>query len=409
MKLMRALVVAVVLSGLAFVGCVKSTTQDTPETGATADAADTKAAEDAAEPVDVTPADDMAGTVEIDATSDAGSSDSALGAEVQTGTTVRPWIDTHAHPTGIHNECGDAACLDTVIAIMDAHGLKKAILMHPPAGWNGLDEASEALVREVVEMRPDRFFLGAGGNVLNARIQKAGDSEQEATDMEAVFIATANELVAGGGVVVFGETTSCHLSYEDAHPFEQVPTDSKLYRTLVDLAATHDVAVDIHIDVAVETQDIPPFFDEHSTNNPEQIQANMGDFEALLAHNRAARVVLAHAGRDTTGDMTASLMEELLVANSNLYLQIHPVHGPLQSPTSIVDEEGDIRPEWLTLLQDHSDRFVMGSDHFLTGGDDDDKAFFRIQHFLRELPEAVAYEIGCENPVAIYKLSSGCE
>ncbi len=325
------------------------------------------------------------------------------------GSSLRPWIDTHAHPRGISTTCMTTKCINAAIEMMDEYGLEKAILINPPAPEAGRSEQKEAAVRAIAATRPDRFYYGAGGNVLNAIIEGAGDTRPVDSDVSDDFEATLQGLVATGGFVSFGEMCALHLSLEPGHAFEDTPPNSPLFLRLAAVAAAEGVPLDIHIDVVETTMDTPDFFLDASSSNPDELQGNVDEFEELLTSNRNARIVLAHVGRDTTGDMSVDLMDRLLDAHSNLYIQIVPAAGPLFTDNAILDSNRVVREEWLTLLETYRDRVVLGSDVFFSPPDAARRDLRRMQLFLQQLPEDLAYEIGCTNAVEIYRLSDGCE
>ncbi len=292
---------------------------------------------------------------------------------------------------------------------MDKYGARRAILLHPPSPANNTSLNGESLVRSAVQLRSDRFFLGVGGCDLNPQIQQTDGVANVTSDARNAFATSANQLLTGSGAVVLGETAALHVSYELAHPFEQVSPTSTLFADLADLAATADVPVDLHVDAVKQTMSTPSFYTQKSPNNPAQLKGNIDAFSQLLAHNRKARFVWAHVGRDTTGDMSAQLVGPMLAANENLFIQIHAVFQPLQSSSAIVDGDGNIRPEWLALLTQYPDRAVIGSDSFFTGAEDNDaKSLQQMQKFLQKLPADLAQRIGCDNPVRVYRLPGGC-
>lgn len=319
-----------------------------------------------------------------------------------------PWIDTHAHPTGIESDCTSQTCVDAVIETMDAYGVRRTILLAPPAPAGGLSTEAEAAIRTTVAMSPDRFYYGAGGNQLNAMIHQTPESGTVSEQMRQDFQQTATELMNGTDAVVFGETAVLHLSYSNEHAFEEIDADTPLFGLLADLAVANNVPIDLHMDAVQQTLDTPGFYTSQSDRNPAQVQENITGLEALLESNRDARIVWVHVGRDTTGQQTAELVDGLLENHANLYIQVHPIFGPLGSPNAMVDRDGVIRTEWLEVLEDYPDRVVLGSDTFYTGTADDGTHLAPFQTFLQQLPGTLATQFGCENPIRIYNLSGGC-
>lgn len=328
-----------------------------------------------------------------------------VSAAGKSGAASRPWIDTHSHPLGVSSECTSAACVEAAVATMDSHTVRKAIWMSPPSTDTRGDESA---IRAAVQLRPDRLLLGMGGTQVNSRIQQTPDSGS-VTDAQVLELqGEVQSIVAGGGVVVLGEIAALHLSYQSVHPFEETPASTRLFLALADQAAAHGVAIDLHMDAVSSTTATPQFFLRASPNNPAQLAENVSALETLLAYNRGARIVWAHVGRDTTGQMSADLVRRLLAAHPNLYAQIAPTSGPLGSATAIIDGTGAIRPEWLAVLQAYPERFVLGSDTFYTGTAQDGATLDLVGRFLEGLPQDLASQLGCTNPVAVYRLSSGC-
>jgi hypothetical protein len=361
--------------------------------GATADADADDAAGDRGE-----------GPGDVDTASDDGGADPS-GSPDDGGDGPLPWIDTHAHPTGIDTDCLDATCVDAAVAAMESFGVRKSIWMSPPS-LNTTGDETEILA--AVRMRSDRLLWGAGGTRLNSLIQQTPDSGEVTEEQQRAFRERVQSLLEGGEAVAVGEIAALHLSYSESHPYEETPASTPLFLLLADEAAARDLAIDLHMDAVSEDEATPGFFTAASSRNPAELTANVAALEVLLAHNRDARIVWAHVGRDTTGQMTPDLVRSLVEAHSNLYCQIAPAYGPLRSATAIVDETGTIRPAWLGLLQDHPDRFVLGTDTFYAGTSDDGRLLRQVQDFLAQLPADLALRIGCTNAVAVYGLSGGC-
>ncbi|MBI4370547.1 MAG: amidohydrolase family protein [Elusimicrobia bacterium] len=321
---------------------------------------------------------------------------------------LRPWIDTHSHPWGIGTVCTSPSCVNACITAMDATGVKKAFFINPPEPAGSGNYADENTNAAAALYQPSRLFYGIGGSMLQSEIDKMPDSgvatEAQKLNFQTIFTTLISSTPAA---VVIGETAALHLSYYPEHAFEENPVNSDLFYLLADLAATYDLAIDVHIDVVTQTMQTPSFYVAQSPNNPSTLQANIPDFEELLDHNPNTRIVLAHVGRDSTGAMTPGLIDGLLGSHGNLYAQIIPQENPPFTPNSFKDANDNITPGWLALVQKYPTRFVFGSDTFYDGS-----TSFRTlelaQKFLQQLSSDLAYQIGCTNPVAIYKLPSGC-
>ena len=324
------------------------------------------------------------------------------------GSTFLPWIDTHAHPRGVDSSCTSESCVNAVVATMDAYNVRRTIFMHPPAPGGAGNANQEATIRATVGMYPDRFYYGAGGNMLNAQIHQTADSAEVTNEQRQTFTQTVESLLNSADVVCFGEMAALHVSYAENHAFEEIMPDAPLFLLLADLAADAGIPIDLHMDAVEQTMDTPEHFTELSSLTPDELQGNITALENLLSHNRDATIVWAHVGRDTTGDMTAELIGDLLDRHPNLVIQIHPVCAPLPSDNAIVSQDGTLRPEWLSVIEENADRVVLGTDAFYEGTETDKEQLRKMQRFLSQLPDDVAHQVGCENPLRIYSLPNGC-
>ncbi len=343
------------------------------------------------------------------ATSNGTSGGTSGGTTGGTSSGAIPWIDTHAHPFGYETVCDTDACVEAVLETMDELGVARAILMSPPSPQAGMDASSEEAVREAVARAPDRFYLGVGGNILNGMIEGTDDGVVTAK-VETAFNAAFDDLTADGEAVVLGEMAALHLSYSAEHAFEETTPDSGAFHLLAARAAAAGLPIDWHMDAVLDTMDTPRwYFDEtDSDRNPEQLQANVASFEALMAANPTATFIWVHVGRDTTGDMSAELVGPMLAAHPNLYIQLAPNQGPLETDTAIFDADNQIRDEWLALLETWPDRAVLGSDLFMQASEEDARILGLEQLFLQQLPADLATAIGCDNAVRLYALPEGC-
>jgi hypothetical protein len=104
----------------------------------------------------------------------------------------------------------------------------------------------------------------------------------------------------------------------------------------------------------------------------------------------------------------------LLGRHSNLALSIRPT-APF--PGSMVHPKGGINEEWIAVLRDFPDRFVIGSDSFVVAerytGAEAPRVFEQrseiqrrgIRRLLSHLPTELARRIGYENAERLYRLN----
>ncbi len=316
-------------------------------------------------------------------------------------------IDTHAHlrfsPTA--GERGSLAAAATALSMMDRLGIERSLLMPPPfpdAHERGYDFSALAAV---VRRYPDRFGFLAGGGSLNPMIQEAVAAGGVEADLALRFEQRAEEIVAAGAVG-FGEMTAEHLSFHRSHPYLAAPPDHPLFLLLADVAARHDVPIDLHMEAVEHDVELPEAF--ASPPNPPRLSANVEGLERLLSHRPAARIVWVHIGWDNTGHMTTALLERLLKAHDNLYLSLKVVErAGLQKAENRPVAGGELRPEWRALIAAFPDRFVLGADEFYSppgATGHMPRSTEATWLLLSQLPPELARAVGHDNAIRIYRL-----
>jgi len=333
------------------------------------------------------------------------------------GSANRPWIDVHAHAVaGSLGEEVYRALMRAVAGVMEPAGITTMILMPPPqpAGRAMLVRAEN--LAPAVQAYPGRLAYLGGGGSLNPMLQEAGEQRTVDAALRQRFEERAERILADGAIG-FGEIAIHHLSMVEGHAYESVPADHPLLLLLADIAARHKVVIDLHLDLVVEDMATPAWLT--SPANPRRLKANLAGFERLLAHNRGARIVWAHAGSDNIGQWTVQLSRALLARHPNLFMSLRMTPGrvPANHPLG----PGGITQAWLSLLADYPDRFVIGGDQFFVppeaaagrGGSGGPARIFaqwaegvrqRTRAFLARLPDDLAHRIGYENARRLYGL-----
>lgn len=322
------------------------------------------------------------------------------------------YVDTHNHLVGPRRG-GPSSPMDSdaparaALAAMDSAGVKLNLVMPMPQGAEQAHHLYLNDILPVVKRYPGRFAVLGGGDTLNVLIQQAVKAGRVTEALRKEFDATAATLVSKG-IVGFGEMAAEHFSMRADHPYVSAPPDHPLFLRLAELAATYDLPVDIHMDAIPEEMPLPPRL--QSPPNPSTLKANMPGFERLLAHNRRARIVWAHLGWDNTGRRTVELTRWLLAAHPNLSLSVRVASGMqargVDASTFPLDGAGRLKPDWLALFREFPDRFVMGSDEIVQGGDRHPSAgsIRATADLLRQLPPDLQRAIGYENAYRLYKL-----
>jgi predicted TIM-barrel fold metal-dependent hydrolase len=167
---------------------------------------------------------------------------------------------------------------------------------------------------------------------------------------------------------------------------------------LADIAAEHDVPIDLHMEALPQDIPSPP---DLKPPNPPTLHGNIAAFERLLAHNPRTKLIWAHAGSDNVGFRTPELMRGMMQRHPNLYMEIKYDPGFPGKDPPIAD--GKLKPEWLKLYQDFPDRFLIGSDqHF------DPPAIVPLARaqqnalLLDQLPAGLRQKIAAGNAMRLY-------
>lgn len=298
-----------------------------------------------------------------------------------------------------------------LISKMDEQGVQQALVVVVPGPIS--NEQEEKTLLQVVRKYPERLKLMAGGALLSPYLQDIAPKDVTEAD-RAKFRQAATGLLRDGAAG-FGEMISYHLSMANHHSFQYAPPDHPLYLLLADIAAEHDVAIDLHMEAIVSRRPIPQNLKRASGKNPEMLQPTIPAFERLLAHNPKARIVWQHIGWDNTGDMTSGLLDRLLSSHPNLFIalrvenRLRQVGGGSMMPNRLVDEKGRLKPEWSALITRFSDRITIGTDEFFfpVKADQTDRpnqSFHSTWALLKQLSPEIRQKIGGLNAKRIYSL-----
>lgn len=318
-----------------------------------------------------------------------------------------PFIDTHAHLSAASGPNLDdyRGAAEIAVATMDDCGIEMSILMPPPRAAGQRDRSDHEPYIELARAFPGRFAYLGGGGSLNPMIHAASARGSVGDADRAAFAARAEQILRDGALG-FGELTALHFSMADGHPFLQAPPDHPLFLLLADIAARHGVPIDLHMEAADRDLTTPPAIARRGSANPARIEANQEPFERLLAHNRGARIVWVHFGWDNTGQRTTDRARRLLETHENLFISIKIAPDALaENPL----RAGGISPDWVALISDYPDRFVIGADQFhiapaarIVGPPSVNGA----RAVLDGLPPELARRVGMENARRIYNLGA---
>jgi len=322
---------------------------------------------------------------------------------------VTSYIDVHSHMIGQYgmgpNQGVDYnSAAKAAIEAMNKYGIEKVLILPPPfpPGHRGMFDIEK--YKNILKKYPDRFRCLGGGGSLNVMIQETRHDKQVSEKQKKLFSDRALELISKG-VVGFGELTAEHLCLGEHHNYQTASPDHPLLLLLADIAAEHDIPIDIHIEAIAHDMPVPSRLP--SPPNPAVLKANIDAIDRFIAHNPRAKIIWDHIGWDNTGHRTAALTAKMLKKHPNLYMSFKI------SPRDCVPENMPIargvglKQEWLELLREFPDRFLIGMDMFYVPPQSKPIGPSRLEpvkRFISSLPADLAYKICQENPRKVFKL-----
>ena len=163
----------------------------------------------------------------------------------------------------------------------------------------------------------------------------------------------------------------------------------------------------MHMEAVSEQMPLPKKL--RSPPNPRELSPNIGAFERLLAHNPKAKILWSHVGGgDNTGHRTAALTARLLKTYPNLYISFKISHRDSLAETRPVERGLGLKAEWLKVMREFPDRFIIGSDQFYLSpemhGQIGPRSMDPTHQFFSLLPPGLTRKIGYDNPELIFNL-----
>ncbi len=282
-----------------------------------------------------------------------------------------PLADLHFHPRR-------GSSPGAVLQEMDHAGVRWA-----GNGAVGADHVWDAFLRAA----PDRFIPFAGQQDIYALIGRHGEPAWTLRAPEALaYVEALERQLRAGKFRGIGELFVNNLR---THVRTVVPTrypaDSPLMRRLLGLAARYRVPLSIHMEAE---------------------PGSVAELERLLAADREASVIWAHCG--FTAD--AALVRRLMEAHPNLLCELsfrddrYSFFGTLSRRylVPITGSSRQLDPSWKVLLEDRSDRFLVGTDAHSEGEYRSVVAFFRA--VLAQLSPEAAQRLAHENARRLFRL-----
>lgn len=307
---------------------------------------------------------------------------------------VSPYIEAHTH----FDEKNPAAAVQAALRGTQRQNASMIFFLAPPDTFDSPGKFDTDVIIPYLKPYPGKFHFLGGGGTLNAMIQQSVRSGDASAEVQKKFRAEAETLLRMGAVGL-GEVTAEH--FPSSSPYQNAPPDHPLFLLLADIAAEHNVPIVLHMETVPEDMALPA--DLKSPPNPPRLHANVAALERLLSHNARAKIIWAHLGSDYTGARTIELTRRVLTAHRNLYMEIKtdPLNPGKNYP---MDANGKLKPEWLKLFSDYSDRFILGSDQHYPEPPPDPQRWQADVLLYNQLPADLQRKIGTDNVYRIYPI-----
>lgn len=303
------------------------------------------------------------------------------------------WVDAHLHYVDFMQQSDGS---EAMLAAMDKAGVEDAWLFGLPVVKKWQQDAPRRPRYYLGDEAPLYYYSATDDIVAGAVLDLQEDQRRRLapfisgfnpTDMNAArHVEALIERYPGlwrgiGEVITRHDDLTALTAGETARANH--PALMKVYR----LAGRHDLPVLLHSNLTSLREETPIY---------------LGELEDALKSNPDTRFVLAHAG--TSGGVEKrqaplatlnEIIRALLERYDNLYVDLS-----WSVREHYLIEDGEPRPAWVTLIRDHPDRFVLGSD--VVGHFDSIAAILdEYRPLLDALPKPVADKLRAENARAL--------
>ena len=303
------------------------------------------------------------------------------------------WVDAHLHYVDFMQQSDGS---EAMLAAMDKAGVEDAWLFGLPVVKKWQQDAPRRPRYYLGDEAP-LYYYSATDDIVAGAVRALPEDQRRRlapfisgfnpTDMNAArhveaLIKRYPGLWRGIGEVITRHDDLTALTAGETARANH-PALMKVYR----LAGRHDLPVLLHSNLTSLREETPIY---------------LGELEDALKSNPDTRFVLAHAG--TSGGVEKrqaplatlnEIIRALLERYDNLYVDLS-----WSVREHYLIEDGEPRPAWVTLIRDHPDRFVLGSDvvgHFDSIG----AILDEYRPLLDALPKPVADKLRAENARAL--------
>ena len=303
------------------------------------------------------------------------------------------WVDAHLHYVDFMQQSDGS---EAMLAAMDEAGVEDAWLFGLPVVKKWQQDAPRRPRYYLGDEAP-LYYYSATDDIVAGAVRDLPEDQRRRlapfisgfnpTDMNAArHVQALIERYPGlwrgiGEVITRHDDLTALTAGETARANH--PALMKVYR----LAARHDLPVLLHSNLTSLREETPIY---------------LGELEDALKSNPDTRFVLAHAG--TSGGVEKrqaplatlnEIIRALLERYDNLYVDLS-----WSVREHYLIKDGEPRAAWVALIEDHPDRFVLGSDvvgHFDSIG----AILGEYRPLLDALPKPVADKLRAENARAL--------
>ena len=303
------------------------------------------------------------------------------------------WVDAHLHYVDFMQQSDGS---EAMLAAMDEAGVEDAWLFGLPVVKKWQQDAPHRPRYYLGDEAP-LYYYSATDDIVAGAVRDLPEDQRRRlapfisgfnpTDMNAArHVQALIERYPGlwrgiGEVITRHDDLTALTAGETARANH--PALMKVYR----LAARHDLPVLLHSNLTSLREETPIY---------------LGELEDALRSNPDTRFVLAHAG--TSGGVEKrqaplatlnEIIRALLERYDNLYVDLS-----WSVREHYLIKDGEPRAAWVALIEDHPDRFVLGSDvvgHFDSIG----AILGEYRPLLDALPKPVADKLRAENARAL--------
>ena len=259
-----------------------------------------------------------------------------------------PFVDAHVH-------LNDPALQ---LQLMEQHGATHAVVF-----WGG--RSDNASVLQAAKAHPGRFIPFASISPERTAYRPLWERDDEA------LLGQLDALLAGGEYRGIGEISSAHFPSPGFGETDFSPTGA-MTRGILALARKHRVPVMLHVEVT-----------------------RLAELSQLLEAFPEVPVIWAHGGYTPL-----YLARRLLQRHPNLHYELSArtwAEHPRSPDYTILKDGRAVWPQWLALIEEQPQRFLVGTDASGRSAASDAMKFESVQNLLRQLSPRARALVGREN------------